>query len=211
VLDSFTKPVDEVTRALSLFVSSTSSTAITRLLQSDDVTAERRLDQLLPLVYDELRALAHRQRMRERSDHTLSTTALIHEAYIKLVDHTQVAARGRAYFFGAAARAMRQILVDYARRRGRQKRAGQQQVFLLEEEQHNADDFAVDVLALHDALEQLATIDERSARIVECRYFGGLSTEETAEALDISARTVKRDWTMARAWLFRTLRGEKAD
>lgn len=196
-------------RAPFLRVSAISKTEITRLLQADGAAGRQRLEHLLPLVYDELHVLAHRQLSRERGDHTLSTTALIHEAYLKLVDNSQVAARGRAYFFAAAAQAMRQILVDYARRRGRQKHGGKQQLVTLQEQHLIADAFAVEVLDLHEALQRLADIDERSARVVVCRYFGGLSTEETAAALDVSPRTVKRDWMMARAWLFRALQGEE--
>ena len=183
---------------------------ITALLQAA-VEDEYVMDRLLPLVYDELRGMAHGHLLRERRSHTLNTTALVHEAYLKLVDQTRAPVRSQAYFFGAAARAMRQILVDHARRRGRQKRGGGQQPVTLEE-QHLADgEFAAEVLDLDAALERLAEIEPRAARVVECRFFGGLSVEETAEVLGVSSRTVKRDWIMAKAWLYRTLHGHSGE
>lgn len=188
-------------------MSTTARASITRLLQAGDSGDRPPVDRLVPLLYEELRILAHRQLAGERAGHTLSTTELVHEAYLKLVDHTQVAARGRAYFLGGAARAMRQILVDYARRHGRQKRGGKARAVTLEEHHAVADAFAPDVLDLHEALKDLAILDERSARVVEYRYFGGLTTEETADALGVSVRTVKRDWSMAKAWLYRALVG----
>jgi RNA polymerase sigma factor (TIGR02999 family) len=191
-------------------VSAAANESVTRLIESVDHRGDGDMGRLVALVYDDLRAIAHRQLRGERPDHTLSTTALIHEAYLKLADQTRVPARGRAYFFGAAAIAMRQILVDHARRRGRRKRGGGQRPVTLEEEHLVADDFAAEVLDLHEALDRLAAIDARSARVVECRFFGGLSNEETADALDISPRTVRRDWLTARAWLFRALHGDES-
>ena len=164
------------------------------------------VDRLLPLVYEELRGMAHGYLVRERPGHSLNTTALVHEAYLKLVDQTRAPAQSRAYFFGAAARAMRQILVDHARHRRRQKRGGGQRPVTLEDHYLAADAFAAEVLDLDDALERLAAIEPRAARVVESRFFGGLSVEETAEVLGVSSRTVKRDWIMAKAWLYRTLR-----
>lgn len=166
------------------------------------------MDRLLPLVYDELRGMAHGYLLRERRGHTLSTTALVHEAYLKLVDRTRTPIESRAYFFGAAARAMRQVLVDRARHRMRQKRGGGQRPVTLEERHLLADHFAADLLDLDEALRRLAEIEPRAARVVECRFFGGLTVEETAEVLDVSSRTVKRDWIMAKAWLYRELRGK---
>jgi RNA polymerase sigma factor (TIGR02999 family) len=183
--------------------------AVTALLRAADSADADLTDRLLPLVYDELHAMAHRHLARERRDHTLSTTALVHEAYLKLVDQTQVGRRGRTYFFGAAARAMRQILVDYARRRNRQKRGGGQAPATLKEALMAVDDFAADLLDLDAALERLAVLNPRQARVVECRFFGGLNMGETAEVLGVSASTVKNDWAVARAWLYRRLRNDE--
>jgi RNA polymerase sigma factor (TIGR02999 family) len=166
------------------------------------------IDRLLPLVYDELRRMAHRQLARERHPRTLTTTGLLHEAYLKLVDQTQVPLKSRGYFFGAAARAMRQVLVDAARRRTRRKRGGGQAELSLEGFEVAVDDFAAELSDLDEALVRLAGLYPRQARVVECRFFGGLSVEETAEALELAPRTVKRDWALARAWLYRELRGE---
>jgi RNA polymerase sigma-70 factor, ECF subfamily len=165
------------------------------------------LEQLVPLLYDELCALAHRHLARERGNDTLQTTALVHEAYLKLVDDTAVTRRGRAYFFAAAARAMRQVLVDHARRRNAGKRGGGARILSLDEGQVAVDDFAGELLDLDLALEQLAELNPRHARVVECRFFAGMSVEETAQALDVSPRTVKYDWALARAWLFDALGG----
>jgi RNA polymerase sigma-70 factor (ECF subfamily) len=181
---------------------------ITALLQADRGD-EAVLDRLLPLVYDELRRMARGHLLGEREDHTLDATALVHEAYLKLVDQTWASAESRGYFFGAAARAMRQILVDHARQRMRLKRGGKQRPITLEEHHLVADEFAVALVDMDDALRSLAGIDPRAARVVECRFFGGLSVEETAEVLGISVRTVKRDWILAKAWLYRKLQGEK--
>lgn len=163
------------------------------------------MERLLPLVYDELHRLAAGQLRRERPDHTLSPTALVHEAYLRLTGGAPVDWRGRGHFFGVAAQAMRRILVDHARRRSRQKRSGQLAVTLEPELDHVADASSEEVLAVDEALERLAELDARQARVVELRYFVGLSIEETAAALDISPATVKRDWTIARAWLHREL------
>jgi RNA polymerase sigma-70 factor (ECF subfamily) len=175
-------------------------TRTTTLLQDapDDADAQ---EQLLPLLYDELRQMAHQQLAHERRDHTLQTTALVHEAYLRLVDQTQVTERGRAYFFGAAARAMRRVLVDYARRRRQKKRGGGQVRLSLDEDQIAVDAYADELIDLDAALERLAALNPRSARVVECRFFGGLTLEETAAALDVSRRTVENDWALARAWL----------
>lgn len=180
---------------------------MTALLRTADAEGRALTDRLLPLVYDELHAMAHRHLLRERRGHTLNTTALVNEAYLKLVDQTQVTARGRTYFFGAAARAMRQILVDYARRRNRQKRGGNPVAVSLNEAHLIVDGFAADLIDLDEALDRLAERYPRHARVVECRFFGGLNIEETAEVLGVSPRTVKKDWAFAKAWLYRTLHG----
>ena len=164
------------------------------------------VSRLIPLVYDELRAIARRHLGRDSARRVLDTTALVHEAYLHLVDHPQVSSRGRHYFFGAAARAMRQILVDTARSRGRAKRGGGAPSVPLDETLVGVDGIAVEVLDLDGALNKLAVEFPRQARVVECRFFVGLSIDETAEALDVSARTVKGDWAFARAWLFKELK-----
>ncbi len=158
---------------------------------------------LWSLVYDELRQIANRQ---WRGGDTLPATALVHEAYMRLADDSRVLSRGRAYFFAAAANAMRQIAVDHARKRSRAKRGGGAARVTLKTGDAEVESLATDVLDLHHALETLAQLNARQARVVECRYFGGFDVNETAEALEISTRTVKRDWMLARAWLFRELR-----
>ena len=168
------------------------------------------VNRLLPVVYEELRRMAHALLHRERADHTLDTTALVHEAYLKLVDETRVVARGRDYFFAAAARAMRQVLIDYARRRGRHKRGGGWAVISLDSRALAVDAFADGLEDLDEALSRLAEVYPRPARVVECRFFGGLNVDETAAALAISPRSVKRDWALARAWLYRDLGGDGA-
>jgi RNA polymerase sigma factor (TIGR02999 family) len=179
---------------------------VTRLLGSVASGGEGQLDELVGLVYDELKLMAHHQLLREAGGHTLQTTALVHEAYLKLVNNTAVGSRGRAYFFAAAARAMRQVLVDHGRRRATGKRGGGMAALELDAAEISIDTFAAELLELNDALDQLAALNARQSRVVECRYFGGLSVEETAAALGISERTVKSDWALARAWLFGTLR-----
>ena len=181
---------------------------VTQFVRTADAEEPGSLDELVGLVYDELKAMARRQLARERAGHTLQTTALVHEAYLKLVDGTQVGRRGRAYFFAAAARAMRQVLVDHARRRTAAKRGGGVEPETLDDVQVAVADFAVELMDLDDALERLAAMNPRHARVVEFRYFGGMSVEETADALGVSPRTVKYDWALARAWLYDTLRGE---
>jgi RNA polymerase sigma factor (TIGR02999 family) len=160
-------------------------------------------------VYGELRAIAHRQLARERSGASLQTTALVHEAWLRLVDDARVTSRGKAYFFAAASRAMRQVLVDQARRRRSRKRGGGWEAVSLSSSlggSDEVDELAGDLLTLDDALERLAAVNPRHARVVECRFFAGMSVEETAEALDVSPRTVKNDWSLSRAWLYRQLR-----
>ncbi len=164
-------------------------------------------DALLPVVYDELQRIAHRQLRGEREDHTLSTTDLVHEAFERLVGLDAVAWQDRAHFFGVAAGAMRRVLVDWARARAAAKRGGGVRAVSLDREAAVGIEVAStettpdELLVLDDALSRLATLSSRQARVVECRYFAGLSVEETAEALSISETTVKADWRLARAWL----------
>jgi RNA polymerase sigma-70 factor (ECF subfamily) len=181
--------------------------AVTAALSGAGRNSADVFEDLVPLVYDELRGMARRQLARERRQRTLSTTGLVHEAYLKLVDETRAPVRSRAYFFAAAARAMRQVLVDAARRRNRLKRGSGEAPLDLADFQVAVDGFAADLRGLDEALTRLAALFPRQARVVECRFFGGLSVEETAEALELAPRTVKRDWSLARAWLFRELRG----
>jgi len=178
------------------------SPEITRMLQEWSGGNHDALDALLPLVYAELHRQASRYLRRERAGHTLQTTALIHEAYLKLIDQRTVNWQNRAHFFGIAAQAMRRILVDYARGRHRAKRGGIGEDLPLEEAALMvSEERSVDLVALDEALTRLAEFDERQARIVELRYFSGLSIEETAEVLQISPATVKSDWNVAKAWL----------
>lgn len=163
------------------------------------------VDRLVPMIYDELRAIAHRQLDRERGDHTLQTTALVHEAYVRLAGNRNVTARGRAYFFAAAAHAMRQVLVDRARRRNALKRGGGVELVTLGEHDAAVDAYAVELLELDDALRRLAAHSPRQVQVVEYRFFGGMSVEETADILGVSSRTVEADWAMARAWLLQAL------
>lgn len=179
---------------------------VTQLLNDVGRGDRLALDRLLPLVYDGLRRAARAQLRNERAGHTLNTSALVHEAYLKLVDQREVVWENRNHFFAVAATAMRRILVSYARGRRRQKRGGGAAVVNLDDAPEiAAEDRSEDVLALDEALTKLAVEHERAARVVECRFFAGLSIEETAAALNISAITVKRDWTLARAWLQREL------
>jgi RNA polymerase sigma factor (TIGR02999 family) len=176
------------------------------LLSFPESGGNESLDRLIPLLYEELKRVAHRQLRREAPGQTLRTTDLVHEAYLRLVDQAQVTRRGRAYFFAAAARAMRQVLIDRARRRRAAKRGGGQLDVDVDPATIAVDEFAESLVDLDAALEELARLSPRQARVLECRYFGGLSVEETAEALEISARTVKYDWALARAWLYGVLR-----
>lgn len=178
------------------------TTALVQAAESDDPPT---LEELLPLVLDELKEMAHRQLLREHENVTLQTTALVHEAYLRLVDDARVTHRGRAYFFAAAARAMRQVLIDAARRRRAAKRGGGAPLSTLGDASERVDTYASELLDLDRALEDLGARNPRHMRVVECRFFGGMSVEETAAALDVSERTVKADWALARAWLYRVL------
>ena len=166
---------------------------------------EGALTTLLPLVYDELRQLARRQLRGERDGHTLQPTALVHEAYARLVDQESVQWQGRTHFFAVAAQTMRRILVDHARKRHAAKRGGQPIQITLDATLAVADRRDVDVIALDDALNALAILDTTQAKLVELRYFSGLGIEETAKVLGISPATVKREWSTARAWLYREM------
>ncbi|MBD3219635.1 sigma-70 family RNA polymerase sigma factor [bacterium] len=167
-------------------------------------------EHILPVIYDELRAIARRQLRAERGDHTLQPTALVHEAYLRLVDQEQVEWQGRGHFLAVAATAMRRLLVDHARGKQRLKRGGDApRVALTESLPVAARDTGAELVAVDDLLETLATVDERAARVVECRYFAGLSIEETARALELSPMTVKRSWQVARAWLRKELAGRE--
>lgn len=179
------------------------SPEITQMLQDWSDGKQEALDALLPLVYAELRRQASRYLRRERAGHTLQTTALIHEAYLRLIDQRDVRWQNRAHFFAIAAQAMRRILVDYAKARNREKRGGAGENLPLEAVALAAsgEERRVDLVALDEALERLAEFDERQARIVELKFFSGLSIEETAEVLHLSPATVKNDWRTAKAWL----------
>ena len=174
---------------------------VTMLLQEWSEGDETALAKLMPLVHDELHRLAHQHMKRENAGHVLQTSALINEAYIRLVDQPQIRWQGRAHFFGIAARLMRHILVDDARKRNAAKRGGSFIQVPLDEASTVIQEQAANVAALDDALQRLEAVDARQGKIVELRFFGGLSIEETAEVLKVSPGTVMRDWTFARAWL----------
>jgi RNA polymerase sigma-70 factor, ECF subfamily len=184
---------------------------VTQLLLDLSNGDKAALDKLMPLVYDELRRLAHYYMGRERAGHTLQTTALVNEAYLRLIDQRSVRWQNRAHFFGIASQMMRRILVDYARSRQYAKRGGGAHQVSLDEAMVVSEERAADVVALDDALTALAKIDQRKTEIVEMRFFGGLSIEETAEVLGVSPGTVMRDWTLAKAWLHREIRKENQD
>lgn len=175
----------------------------------EDATARGgSLHGLLPIVYEELRRIARSQLRREDTGHTLRTTDLVHEAYLRLVDQTRVTSRGRGYFFAAASRAMRQVLVDHARKRSAGKRGKGERALSIDEVEIAVDDYAEELLDLDRALDALQELSARQVRVVECRFFGGLSVDETATALGVSPRTVNSDWVVARAWLQNALDGD---
>lgn len=181
--------------------------AVTGLLTSARSGSQAAFDDLFPLVYGELRRIAAREMRHEQQGRTLQTTALVHEAYLRLLKDASLSFENRAHFLGIAARAMREILIERARARVAQKRGGHAVRITLDDVAVPTPAPSVDVLALDEALQRLAGLDKRHARVVELRYFGGLSVEETAAALDMSPATVKRAWTLARAWLYRELTG----
>ena len=180
---------------------------VTRLLVSWSQGDQAALDQLMPLVYGELRRLASAYLRRERSNHTLQSTALVHEAFMRLVNQQEVQWRNRAHFFAIAAQMIRRILVDYARAQHTEKRGSGSVKLELDEAMAAPleSGFDLDVLALNDALDQLSRLDVRQSRIVELRFFAGLSIEETAEIMKLSPASIKREWNSARAWLFREM------
>ena len=182
---------------------------VTQLLIGWSKGDKEALDKLVPLVYDELRRQAARYLRHERVGHTLQTTALIHEAYLRLVDQKNAQWQNRAHFFGIAAKLMRRILVDHARTKKRAKRGGSDIRVSLSDANLKVQAQDLDIVALDEALERLAAIDEQQSRIVELKFFSGLTVEETAEVLGISTATVKRDWSMAKAWLHREISNDE--
>jgi RNA polymerase sigma-70 factor, ECF subfamily len=178
---------------------------VTRLLLRWSAGDREAFRDLLPLVYDELKRRAEREMGRERAGHTLQPTALVHEAYLKLVKQASLSVRDRAHFFAVAARAMREVLVDHARRRRSEKHGGQKTMLSIEDVTVSSPPRSIDLLALDLAIGKLADLDERQARLVELRVFGGLTIEESAEVLGFSPATVSRDWRHAEAWLRREL------
>ena len=187
---------------------SASTHDVTRLLQAWGLGDKHALERLTPLVYDELHRLAHRYMSAEQPGQTLQTTALVHEVYLRLVDVENVDWRNRAHFYGLCARLMRRILIDFARSRNYQKRGGLIPHIELEEAATVSAVVGCELLAVDDALKQLAAVDARKSEVVELRFFGGLTVEETATALGVSPETVMRDWKLAKAWLLRELSHE---
>jgi len=181
---------------------------VTELLQAWRGGDQGALDRLIPLIHAELHRLAHHYMLGERPGHTLQTTALINEAYLRLVNASQVTWENRAHFLAVSANLMRRVLVDFARSRGYQKRGGDVVKVDFDEDRIPSSGRGADVIAVDDALEALAAFDERGARVVELRFFGGLSESETAEVLGVSTRTVKREWASAKAWLLREIDGQ---
>ena len=178
---------------------------ITTLLSAWGSGDQAALDELMPLVYEELRRLARRRLRRERQGHSLQTTALVNEAYLRLVDVRRIRWQDRAHFFAMSARLMRRILVEFARARGSLKRGGRDRRVSFDEALTLSSERAPDLTALDDALSALAAVDQRKSQVVEMRFFGGLTVDETAEALAISRETVIRDWNVAKAWLLRAI------
>ena len=183
---------------------------VTRLLQAWRAGDDRALEQLMPLVYNELRRLARRYMTAEQSGHTLQTTALVHETYLRLVDAKSIDWQNRAHFYAICARVMRRILVDFARSRNYQKREGNFAHIQLEEAATVSTIVSSELLAVDEALRQLAAVDTRKSEVVEMRFFGGLTVEEIATALQVSPETVMRDWKLAKAWLLRELSHEES-
>lgn len=192
-------------------MSTSSPQDVTQLLAAWGEGDRSALDKLLPLVHAELRRIAQRQMRQERSGHTLQATALVNEAYLRLAGDQQLQWRDRAHFFAVCAQVMRHILIDHARSRGREKRGGGAVQVSLNDALLVADDQIADILALDEALSALERMDPQKARLVELRYFAGLTVEETAEVLNTSPRTVRREWRRARAWLYRMMGEGTAD
>lgn len=178
---------------------------VTRLLASCSEGDDEAFDRLIPLVYADLKGIAHRRLCSERADHTLNTTAVVHEAYLQLVDGSTATWQDRTHFLAVASRVIRHILIDYARRRGAIKRGGDRLRIPLHENVVGQEPRTVDLVAVDEALQELARHDERMARIVECRFFGGMTMEEAGAAVGVSLRTAERAWTRARAHLYRAL------
>ncbi len=191
------------TRGVGLFMSDEGN--ITQLLIEAREGNTSAANHLYDAVYNELRRIAHQRLLGHRPGDTLNTTALVHEAYLRLVDRAQSAATDRAHFFALASRAMRFVLIDYARRQTAEKRGGPEDDVLLSDDQIGKPDRTIELLALNDALDQLSAFSERLGRLVEYRFFGGLTYEEIAEVSGLSVPTVKRDWRRARTWLYRTM------
>ena len=178
---------------------------VTRLLEAWSDGSQEALEELLPLVYQELKRMAKSYMSSQPSGHTLQTTALIHEAYLKLANQKAKNWENRTHFFAVAAKAMRQILVDHARTRQREKRGGKTQIISLDHVAEISDQRSAEIIALDEALQELEKLDERKSRVVELRYFAGLNEDETATVLKVSRQTVQRDWGFAKSWLFREL------
>ena len=195
-------------KEISFPLATTTPHEVTRLLVAWSNGNQDALDRLMPLVDRELHRLAHHYMRQEKPGHTLQTTALVNEAYLKLVDQRHAQWKNRAHFFALSAQLMRRILVDHARKRKYAKRGGDAQKISFDEVKVVSRERGADLIALDDALEKLAAIDPRKSKVVEMRFFGGLSVEETAEALGVAPLTVKRDWKMAKAWLYNTLGNE---
>jgi len=179
---------------------------ITKLLQEHTAGNHAVIDKLIPMVYEQMKEMAHNRLRGERSGHTLNTSALVHEAYLQLIDFDRIDWKNRDQFYGIASRVMRNILVDYAVKRNAQKRGGNRKRVTLRDSDVVSSQNLHDILSVHQALEKLVNFDERQVRVGECRFFGGLTIKETAAALDVSEATVNRDWKMARAWLNRELK-----
>jgi RNA polymerase sigma-70 factor, ECF subfamily len=184
---------------------------VTQLLRAWSRGDQDALDKLTPLVYDELRRTAHRYMAGERADHTLQTTALVNEVYLRLVDIRVISWQDRAHFFAVAARLMRRVLIDFARSRGSVKRGGASPRVTFDEELVVSRQPRSDLVALDAALSALKTVDERKSQVVELRFFGGLNIEETAEVLKVSPETVKRDWRLAKVWLLREVSQQRTE
>jgi RNA polymerase sigma factor (TIGR02999 family) len=183
---------------------------VTRLLIQLREGDQAAWDRLLPLVYEELRRIAHNQLRSQDKGHTLNTTALVHETYLKLVDQNSVTVRDRAHFFCLSARAMRHVLIDHARKRSTAKRGGGWRQLPLDDAEIPVEETADILLALDEALTRLSGLNDRMSRVVECRFFGGMTEQETAEALGVTDRTVRREWTKARLWLYSELQEKSA-
>ena len=184
------------------------TSGVTELLNDWQHGDQNALAKLTPLIYDELKRIAHRYVQRERNGHTLQTTALVHEAYLRLAGNEEAAWQNRAHFFAVSAQVMRHILIDHARRRRYLKHGGEFQQAAMEETSLMPAERAAELVALDEALNELKRLDQRKSRVVELRYFGGLSLEETADVLEVSIMTVRRDWRAAKAWLYKAVNRE---